>query len=327
MGVEPNKISFHKQYISLLIVVLNIIVFVILQIVPNQRMFIEEFAVIPYEIIKGKRSLTIFLALFIHINYLHLITNMSVFYIVGYKVEKEIGHILFLIIYFVSGICGFLLHVTVNLFNMNLINIRLFGASGAIFGILGFYLIIFFNKIYQNINLSHLFFYILIHLIFMTAVLVHFGGFITGLMFAFIFKLIKDDYSKKVSKKTVNWSSLGHAYLSNDMFEHALHNLKFAIKMNPHDITALMDLGFCYQKLDNFNEAIKTYKQILEVDPNNNLALYNIARVYFKVEHYNEALYVCNESLKINANFKDALDLQKKIFWKTSHRVSKTTHK
>ena len=129
MEIALDKISFYKQYISILIVVINVIVFIILQMVPNQGMFIEENAFIPEEIITGKRIWTIFTALFIHINYLHLITNMCVFYIIANKVEREIGHIFLLMIYIVSGICGFLLQTTINIFNTILIDIRMYGAS------------------------------------------------------------------------------------------------------------------------------------------------------------------------------------------------------
>ena len=146
----------------------------------------------------------------------------------------------------------------------------------------------------------------------------HFGGFITGIMFAFIYKVIKRDDSTKDSKRTVNWSALGHAYLSLAMFKHALQNLKLAIRINPLHITALMDLGFCYQELGNLNEAIDTYKQVLKINSNNNLAWYKLAQVYYAMELYNEALNMCNESLKINGNFEDALELQKKIQIKNS---------
>ena len=318
MVVESNRISFYKQYISILIVVINIIIFVILQVVPNQKMIIEETAFVPNNIINGKSIWTIFIAMFIHVNYLHLITNMSVFCLLAYKSEKEIGHFLFFILYIGSGICAFLSQTVINLFNPDLIDIRLYGASGAIFGILGFYTILFFSKIYLNINLSHLFFYMFLHLIFLTAVMVHFGGFIVGILSGFIFKVVKHDDSTENSKRIVSWSAIGQAYLSNKMFEHALKNLIFAIKINPLHTIALMDLGYCYRKLGNVDEAIKTYKQVIKIDPNNDIALYHLARIYFETKLYNDALNVVKKSLKLNAKMKDALDLKKKILIKTS---------
>jgi membrane associated rhomboid family serine protease len=273
MGIESKKISFHKQYISILIIILNFLIFIILDITTSQRIVVEDFAVIPSEIIEGRKALTIFTAMFVHINYLHIATNMFIFYVIGYKLEKEIGHILFSLTYFIAGICSFLLHITFNLFNTNLIDIRLFGASGAIFGVLGFYLILFFGKIYHNINLSHLFFYILLHIIFIYAVIVHIGGFIIDMIFAFVFKWLKRDYSKKDVKKTVTWSALGHAYFSNNMFTHALHYFEFAVKLNPHDVTNLLDLGFCYLTLENYHKANGVFKKILDVEPDNNVAL------------------------------------------------------
>ncbi|MHA2007591.1 MAG: rhomboid family intramembrane serine protease [Promethearchaeota archaeon] len=318
MELEPKKIPFHKQYISIIIVVINVIIFFILQTIPNQSRFIVENALIPGEIIKGNKFWTIFTAMFIHINYVHLITNMFVFYLVANKLEKETGHFLFLIIYLLSGICGFLLHIMINLFDTAMIDIMMYGASGAIFGILGFYLILFFNRIYQNINLSHLFSYIVIHLIFLTAVMVHFGGFVTGILMAFLFKAIKGVSPKNDSKEFVNWSKLGHAYLSNRMFKHAIPNLEIAIRLNSSNITALIDLGTCYQELNNLSEAINIYEQVLRIDSHNNIALYNLARIYFEMEQYKKALRMCNEALQINSNFKDAIDLQDKIILNSS---------
>lgn len=322
MDLEPKKIPFHKQYISILIVVINTIVFCILQTIPNQSRFIVDNALIPKEIINGNKFWTIFTAMFIHLNYVHLITNMSIFYVVANKLEKETGHLLFLIIYILSGICGFLLHIMINLLDVTMIDIRMYGASGAIFGILGFYLIIFFNRMYQNINLSHLFFYIILHLIFLTAVIVHFGGFITGIFMAFLFKAIKTTSTKNDSKEFVNWSTLGHAYLSIHMFKQAIPNLKFAIRLNSYNLTALIDLGICYQELNNLNEAIETYKQILRIDPNNDLASYNLAKIYFEMKQYNEALRMCDKSLQINANSKSVLALQEKILIKDSFTMT-----
>ncbi|MHA2123602.1 MAG: rhomboid family intramembrane serine protease, partial [Promethearchaeota archaeon] len=281
MVVKSDGFSFHKQYVSIIIVVINVLIFTILQLGPNQStIIIEETAFVPSNLINGISIANVFIAMFIHINYLHLITNMSVFFIVAYKLEKKIGHSLFLILYIGSGICAFLFHTAMNLFNADLIDIRLYGASGAIFGILGFYLILFFNKIYQNINLSHLFIYILIHLIFLTAVMVHFGGFILGIIFGFIYKVAKKDDSTEKPKMYVRWSELGHAYLLNEMFQHALNNLKFAIKLNPLDTVALMDIGYCHTKMGNLNEAIDIYKQVIKIDPKNDLAWSNLARIY-----------------------------------------------
>ena len=181
MKVELERFSFHKQYVSILIVVINVIIFVILQLGANHSLIIEETAFVPAKFIKGVNFWNIFVAMFIHLNYLHLITNLIVFTMVAFKLENKIGHKLFFIVFIGSGICAFLFHTVLNIINPELIDIRLFGASGAIFGILGFYLILFFNKIYKNINLSHLFFYMLIHLIFLIAVIVHFGGLILGI--------------------------------------------------------------------------------------------------------------------------------------------------
>lgn len=69
--------------------------------------------------------------MFLHIGIVHLLCNMYSLSIVGKQVENLFGKVKFLIIYFISGICGSLLSLA---FYHNTISA---GASGAIFGLLG----------------------------------------------------------------------------------------------------------------------------------------------------------------------------------------------
>ena len=69
--------------------------------------------------------------MFLHIGIVHLLCNMYSLYIVGNSVENLFGKVKYLIIYFISGICGSILSLA---FCHNTISA---GASGAIFGLLG----------------------------------------------------------------------------------------------------------------------------------------------------------------------------------------------
>jgi membrane associated rhomboid family serine protease len=71
-------------------------------------------------------------AMFLHAGLLHLGLNMLMLYWVGSPVEQAIGHLRFLLIYFVSGLCGSA--GALLLTDQNALTV---GASGAIFGILG----------------------------------------------------------------------------------------------------------------------------------------------------------------------------------------------
>jgi membrane associated rhomboid family serine protease len=73
-------------------------------------------------------------AMFLHGSLIHLLLNMVMLYWIGTPMEQAVGHLRFLLIYFVSGICGSAGALLATLDAPNTITV---GASGAIFGILG----------------------------------------------------------------------------------------------------------------------------------------------------------------------------------------------
>ena len=76
---------------------------------------------------------TLFTSMFVHSGFPHIFGNMLVFFFMGIAFEQRIGWKSFVIIYFVTGVCGALTHAFLNIGS----SIPLVGASGAIFGILG----------------------------------------------------------------------------------------------------------------------------------------------------------------------------------------------
>ena len=78
-------------------------------------------------------------SMFLHANWLHLAGNMLFLWIFGDNVEDFFGHFTYLFFYLVCGIGAGLLHV---LFNFHS-NIPAVGASGAISGIMGAYILLF----------------------------------------------------------------------------------------------------------------------------------------------------------------------------------------
>lgn len=79
----------------------------------------------------------LFTSMFMHGGWLHLIGNMLYLYIFGDNVEAAFGHFKYLIFYLISGIVASLLHMTI----FPLSNVPAVGASGAISGVLGAYLV------------------------------------------------------------------------------------------------------------------------------------------------------------------------------------------
>ncbi|HSR61839.1 MAG TPA: rhomboid family intramembrane serine protease [Gammaproteobacteria bacterium] len=92
----------------------------------------EALAVIPAD-------LTVFTSMFMHGGFLHLAGNMLYLWIFGNNVEDAMGHVRFVIFYFLCGIAAVAGQVVQNTDS----TIPMIGASGAISGVLGAYLLLY----------------------------------------------------------------------------------------------------------------------------------------------------------------------------------------
>ncbi len=96
---------------------------------------------------------TVFSSMFLHGHLLHLAGNMLFLWIFGDNVEDTLGHLRFVLFYFASGVAGSLTQV----FTSADPTVAMIGASGAISGVLGAYLVLYpFARI---VTLVPLFFY------------------------------------------------------------------------------------------------------------------------------------------------------------------------
>ncbi|MDW8027300.1 MAG: rhomboid family intramembrane serine protease [Armatimonadota bacterium] len=112
--------------------------------------FFQLVAVIPAEytaFLKGepvpvlKLLFAPFITMFLHGGWMHLIGNMWFLYLFGDNVEDAMGHFRFLLFYLLSGIAATVAHIIVQ----PLSPIPVVGASGAISGVVGAYLVMFPN--------------------------------------------------------------------------------------------------------------------------------------------------------------------------------------
>jgi len=77
---------------------------------------------------------TLITSTFVHYDILHLLGNMLTLFFLGMAFERRVGSRKFILLYFITGVCG---DVIFSLLNRS--DCILIGASGAIFGILGSY--------------------------------------------------------------------------------------------------------------------------------------------------------------------------------------------
>jgi membrane associated rhomboid family serine protease len=77
--------------------------------------------------------------MFLHGGFDHILGNMLYLWIFGDNVEDVFGHFWFIVMYFLAGLCGSLLHILLAQDS----SVPMIGASGAISGVLGAYLVLF----------------------------------------------------------------------------------------------------------------------------------------------------------------------------------------
>lgn len=131
--------------ITVLLIAANVAVFIYELILPSPQAlegFVRAAAIIPYDVthnLDPRVSLTLFTSLFVHAGWLHIIGNMLYLWIFGNNVEDAMGHLRFALFYLLCGLAASAAQIAVNI-DSPVPNI---GASGAIAGVLGAYLILF----------------------------------------------------------------------------------------------------------------------------------------------------------------------------------------
>jgi len=103
--------------------------------------FIEKWAFVPSRFLANPVGdfLTLFTAMFMHGGWLHLGGNMLYLWIFGDNVEDRFGHIKFTIFYLVCGLAATFAQLAFSTDS----NVPNLGASGAIAGVLGAYILLF----------------------------------------------------------------------------------------------------------------------------------------------------------------------------------------
>lgn len=103
--------------------------------------FIMKWAFVPSRFLADPAGdfLTLFTSMFMHAGWLHLGSNMLYLWIFGDNVEDRFGHVKFTIFYLLAGLAATAAQLAFSLDS----NIPNLGASGAIAGVLGAYLVMF----------------------------------------------------------------------------------------------------------------------------------------------------------------------------------------
>jgi membrane associated rhomboid family serine protease len=136
-------------FVTFFIIVLNVAVFLYeLALGPKAgAVFMNSFALVPQRLFSGVPGAsgavpvgaTLVTSMFLHGGFLHIGGNMLYLWIFGNNIEDSMGHIRFIIFYLCCGIIAAYAHALANATS----TVPMIGASGAISGVLGAYLILY----------------------------------------------------------------------------------------------------------------------------------------------------------------------------------------
>jgi membrane associated rhomboid family serine protease len=133
-------------YVTISIIVLNIVVFLWEIFSPSgEERIVFDYGAIPHNLLTLEKSqpvhplVTVFSSMFLHGGLFHLGGNMLYFWIFGNNIEDRLGHTRFLIFYLLAGATAAYAYAITNPHSL----VPMIGASGAISGVLGAYLIMF----------------------------------------------------------------------------------------------------------------------------------------------------------------------------------------
>jgi membrane associated rhomboid family serine protease len=172
---DDNTDRTTTPIVNYVLIAINILVFVFLQQLGTNERFTYAFSTVPQEILSGRDVrtpdrivehrvtgqqllipglqptpisvyLTLIFSMFMHGGIAHIAGNMLFLWIFGDNVEDQMGHLRYLIFYLLTGVLASLAHVvTTAMFatDPSSLLIPSLGASGAISGVLGGYIVLY----------------------------------------------------------------------------------------------------------------------------------------------------------------------------------------
>jgi membrane associated rhomboid family serine protease len=171
---DDNSDRTSFPVVNYLLIVINILVFVFLQNFGSNEKFTYAYSTVPQEIITNRDIdktvlvqdpitqqplgridlqptripvyLTLITSMFMHGGFAHIFGNMLFLWIFGDNIENAIGKVRYLVFYLVCGVIASLSHVFATVAFAGNPYIPSLGASGAISGVLGGYILLYPRK-------------------------------------------------------------------------------------------------------------------------------------------------------------------------------------
>lgn len=138
--------TFPFVNVALIIACTIVFIYELTLSLPDVNAFFFDHGVVPKELVDWLESpsgmeepLTVVTSAFVHGGWLHLIGNMLYLWVFGDNVEDALGHVRYLLFYLIAAAGAVALQVAIDTTEI----IPMVGASGAIAGVLGAYLVLY----------------------------------------------------------------------------------------------------------------------------------------------------------------------------------------
>ena len=141
--IRDHNPSRRIPYVTYALIAINVVVFLyglaFLQTNEDIGRLYANYAMIPANITAGEKYPTLITSIFLHAGFMHIAGNMLFLWIYGDNMEDEMGHAPFLAFYLVTGVAASYAQIIADPSSP----IPTVGASGAIAGVMGGYLLLF----------------------------------------------------------------------------------------------------------------------------------------------------------------------------------------
>lgn len=231
---------------------------------------------------------TWFTSMFLHADFFsHLLWNMYFLWLFGSMLEDALGRLKFSFIYLTSGLAACLVHAgIIALFEPSLSSTPLIGASGAIAGLLGVFVIRFYKNKISIAYFLFILFYIRWGIFEITSLLclslwigrellsgllqlgglasqvahwAHIGGFLFGIAVALIFRFKNDANTEYLTEEAVSWTRMGLHGGASSRYEKL-------IESNPKEGSLYQELAksMLFSENGEKEKIIENYKKAIE---------------------------------------------------------------
>ena len=199
--VNKEKRRFKElPFINITIIIINILVFILCAFMPEVLYNKGAFSILLIQ--QTKEYYRFLTAVFLHVDVDHLLSNMVVLYFLGNGLESKVGHLKYLLLYFLSAMGGNVLSAVYESYYGSMFTSV--GASGAIFGVIAavLVLVIVQGGKWENITLSRMLLMISYSLYsgFVSENVNnagHIGGFVAGLLIMIFYCVLERLHKKK----------------------------------------------------------------------------------------------------------------------------------